>query len=568
MTRHAIDPVTRVNGHLRIEVEVANHAVSDAWSSGQMFRGLELILEGRDPRDAWLIAQRTCGRCGIAHALGSVQAVEDALGVTIPTNARLVRNLIAGSQDVVALTAGFYLRQVRDWVDPTAAIGADPAASAALARSLSDRPNADTAVMKGARDRLSASLAGRPQGFTDPTSQHPACTLAPEPSLMVLAHFLEAIDWQREMNRLQVLLGGKSPHPQTLIVGGMALTPPWGGPRRPDTGQHPWQSNRNAPSPLSADGLDEVAALIDEARTFVDEVYVPDVLVLADHYREWGSIGTGIGHYLSFGAYPEDAADEPTQVLPRGRIMDRSLSDVVSAGQSGVAESVAHSYYADDAGTALRHPWAGVTAPAYAGPRPPFKTLKGSDRYSWLKAPRYEDDPMEVGPAARMLVAYASGVDAVVAAVDDVTSRIGLPPEGLGSTLGRIVARAVEARVVVDRLAGWLDQLRSNLASGDLAVADITRWDPATWPSQAQGSSIGESPDGAVGHWLRIEDRRIATYQIVDATTWNGSPRDQRGRRGAIEEALIGTPLVDPARPVEVLRTVHSFDPCLACAVH
>jgi Ni,Fe-hydrogenase I large subunit len=567
MTRFAVDPVSRVNGHLRIEVDVTGDTVRDAWTSGQMFRGIERILEGRDPRDAWLVAQRICGSCGSVHASESVRAVENALEVTIPANARLIRNVMAGSQTVVSHAAGFYLRQVLDWVDPTAAVRADPVAAAGLAGSSSDRADAGAASMKRAQDRLSAMLAARPGPFASGYWGHPAYTLAPEPCLVVFAHYLEAIDWQREMNRLQVLLGGKSPHPQTLVLGGMALAAPWGGPKRPDPGEHPWQSNRNTPSPLSAEGLTDVAALIDHARAFVNDVYLPDVMTLAEHYGEWAAIGAGIGHYLSFGAYPEDAADEPALLLPRGRIMDRDLHDVVEAGESGVGESVAHSWYVDD-GEALRHPAEGVTDPAYAGPPPPFKTLKGFERYSWVKAPRYEDDPMEVGPLARMYVAYAAGMDAVVAAFDDVSSKLGIAPEAMGSTLGRIIGRGIEARIVVDRLGGWLDELKANLASGDLAIADITRWDPATWPTEARGWSIGESPGGAVGHWLHIQDRRVAAYQVVDATTWNASPRDQRGRRGALEEALVGTPVDDPGRPVEVLRTVHSFDPCLACAVH
>jgi Ni,Fe-hydrogenase I large subunit len=561
MTRFAIDPVTRVNGHLRIEVDVAAGAVRDAWSSGQMYRGVEQILEGRDPRDAWLVAQRICGACGSAHATESVRAVEHALGVRIPTNARVIRNLMAGSQAVVSHAAGFYLRQALDWVDPTAAVRADPTAASALAAT-------SVASMRAARDRLTALLSTRSGPFANGHWQHPAYTLAPEPSLVVLAHYLEALDWQREMNRLQVLLGGKSPHPQSLVMGGMVLAPPWGGPRRPDPGQHPWQSNRNAPSALSAEGLAEVATLIEQARSFVNDVYVSDVLMLAEHYGEWAAIGAGRGHYLSFGAYPEDGAEEPARFLPRGRIMDRVMSEVVEVGQSGVAETVAHSYYVDDGEAALRHPSREATEPAYAGPKPPFETVKGADRYSWVKAPRYEDDPMEVGALARMLVARASGVAPVVTAFDAVSSRLGLAPEAYGSTSGRMIARAIEAMVVTDQLGGWLDELEANFAGGDLAVADITRWDPETWPTALEGWSIGESPRGAVGHWLRIEDRRIATYQVVDATTWNASPRDQRGRRGAIEEALIGTPVADPARPVEVLRTVHSFDPCLACAVH
>ena len=568
MTTFAIDPVTRINGNLRIEFEAAGDAVSDAWVSGQMFRGVERILEGRDARDAWLVAQRICGTCGVAHALGSVRAVENALGVAVPPNARLIRNLLAGADAVVSLATGFYLRQAFDWVDPTVAVRADPVATSTLARSISDWPNGDAAAFKGAQERLTDLLIGRTGRFANAYWRHPAYTLRPEPSLMVMAHYLEAIDWQRRMNRLKVLLGGKGPHPQTFVLGGMALTPPWGGPRRADPGQHPWQSNRSMPAPLSAEGLAVISALIDDARAFVNEVYAPDVLALAEHYRDWTAIGAGIGHYLSFGEFPEDDLDDPALLLPRGRIMDRSLSDVVEVGQAGVGESIAHSYYLDDAAGALRHPWEEVTEPAYTGPKPPFETVSQSDRYSWLKAPRYEDDPMEAGPLARMLVAYGSGTASVVAAVDAVTSRLGIVPEALGSTLGRLVAGAIEARIVVDRLGGWLDQLRANLETGDLAVADITRWDPATWPDRAEGWSIGESPGGAVGHWVRIEDRRIATYQIVDGTTWNASPRDGRGRRGAIEQALIGTPVADPARPVEVLRTVHSFDPCLACGVH
>jgi hydrogenase large subunit len=569
MTRFAIDPVTRVNGQLRVEVDVVGGVVTDAWSSAQMYRGLEPILEGRDPREAWLLAQRACGICGSAHALGSVGAVENALGVTVPPNAASLRNLLTGSRSVVDHAAGFYLRHALDWVDPTAALDADPTATATLAQSLSDHPDATAAAFRSAQDRLS-KLVGTSQ--TGPLAngywRHAAYTLPPEASLMVMAHYLEALDWQRDMTRLQVILGGKSPHPQTFLMGGMALTPPWGGPRRPDTGQHPWQSNRNTPSPLSDQGLSDIRALIEKAQAFVADVYLPDVLALAEQYRDWFAIGEGIGHYLSFGVFPESGSDESTLLLPRGRVMDRDLSRVVAVDQSGVAESVAHSHYLDESGGALVHPWDAQTDPAYAGPEPPFTTIDGYDRYSWLKAPRYEDDPMEVGPAARMLVAYAAGVGDVVRPLDGVAARFGVGVEALGSTLGRIVARAAEAQLVAGRLTRWLDGLQGNLATGDLAIADITRWDPGTWPAEAEGWSLGESPGGAVGHWLRIRDHRIASYQIVDATTWNGSPRDRRGRRGAMEDALVGTPVVDPERPVEVLRTVHSFDPCPACGVH
>ncbi len=393
--------------------------MTDAWCSAQMYRGLEGILEGRDARDAWLLAQRICGNCGSAHALASVSAVENALGVTVPPNARLLRNILVASKSVVDHVVQFYLRHALDWVDPTAALEADPTAASTLARSLSDRPNTTPADLKTARDRLSALIGTSQAGpLANGYWRHAAYTLAPEPSLMVLAHYLEALDWQREMVKLHVLLGGKSPHPQTFVLGGMALTPPWGGPKRPDTGQHPWQSNRNTPSPLSDEGLAEIRALIKTAQGFVTDVYLPDVLTIAENYRDWTDIGQGIGHYLSFGAYPEDGTDEPALLLPRGRVMDRDVSRVVAVDQTGVAETVAHSYYLDEGNGALVRPPDEQTDPAYAGPKPPFTTLEGFDRYSWSKAPRYEDDPMEVGPAARMLVAYASGVTDVKTAVD------------------------------------------------------------------------------------------------------------------------------------------------------
>jgi Ni,Fe-hydrogenase I large subunit len=354
-------------------------------------------------------------------------------------------------------------------------------------------------------------------------------------------------------------------------MGGVALAASWGGPRLPDEGQHPFQMNRNSVAPLSAQGLADVGRLIDGASTFVEEVYLPDVLMLAEHYRDWSTIGLGIGHYLSFGEYPEDGAAEPALLLPRGRIMDRDLSHIVDVAESGVAESVAHSHYVDADGGALRHPRDGRTTPKYAGPTPPVSTLAGWDRYSWVKAPRYEDDPMETGPAARVMVAAAAGSARLASAMTRVTASGAstlVRSFVLGNTLGRTVARAIEAELVAERLHGWLDELHANMASGDLAFADLTKWDPATWPREAEGWAIGETAGGATGHWLRIEDRRIASYQVVDGTTWNASPRDRRDRRGAIEEALIGTPVADPGRPLEILRVIHSFDPCMAAAVH
>lgn len=569
MTRLAIDPVTRVGGHLRIEVELTDGVVSDAWSSGTMFRGMETILRGRDPRGAWLLAQRICGACAGVHALASVRAVEDALGVTIPRNARSIRNLLMGSEFVLDHVVHFYHQQALDWIDPMSALTADPAATSALARSISTRTPSDVASFRDARDRLSAFVGSGGSGpFLDDGPGHSAAKSSPETALMVMAHYLEALDWQRRVLQMQTLLGGKSPHPQTYLVGGAAVPVPWGGPPPAPPGQHPSQIDQRAPSALSVEGLAAMSTVVAEAKAFVEQVYVPDVLTIARSHPEWAQLGRGFGNYLSYGEFPLDDSKAPALLLPRGRIMGGDLATVLPVDQDHVGETVAHSYYTygDDDG-ALLHPSKGLTEPRYAGPKPPFTTLAGSDRYSWLKAPRYRGEPMEVGPLARVLVAYVEGRGAVRDRVDDVVGRLGLGPDALFSTLGRMLARAIEAEVVADQLDASIRELKATLASGDLAIADLSRWAPETWPSTASGRSLGEGPRGAVGHWVTIADRRIADYQIVDATTWNASPRDAGGRRGATEEALIGTPVADPERPIEILRTVHSFDPCMACGV-
>ena len=552
MTRVVIDPITRIEGHLRIEVEAANGVVTDAWSSGTMFRGLELILRGRDPRDAWVFAQRACGVCTTVHALASVRAVENALGLRIPANARIIRNLIAGIQYVQDHVIHFYHLHALDWVDVVAALSADPARTSDLAQSISPWPLSSTAYFKGVRDRLQGYVdSGQLGPFANGYWGHPAYKLPPEANLLAVAHYLQALEWQREVIKIQAILGGKNPHPQTFVVGGMAM------------GVDP-----NSPTALTVRRLSEMTELIQQAQAFVDQVYVPDVLAVAPFYTDWAGHGAGIGNYMSYGDFPEGEPDDPRAFyLPRGRILGRDLSTVLPVDQASVAESVAHSWYVDADG-APRHPWQGETNPKYGGPKPPFETLEGSERYSWLKAPRYEDQPMEVGPLARMLVAYASGHADVKRAVDDVLGVLEVGPEALFSTLGRVAARAIETSLIAARLSAWQRDLEANLKTGDLAIADTSRWDPATWPAHAEGWGFVEAPRGALGHWIVIDDGAITNYQMVVPSTWNGSPRDAGNRRGAWEEALVGTPLADPEQPLEILRTIHSFDPCLACAVH
>lgn len=570
MARLVIDPVTRIGGHLRIEANVADGIVHDAWSSGTMFRGLELILRGRDPRDAWIFAERICGMCTGVHALGSVRAVENALGVSIPKNARLIRNLLAGTQYLQDHVVQFYQLQSFDWVDVASALTADPAATAALAQSLSDDARSTTVYFRGVRDKLAAVFASGQLGpFANGYWGHPAYALPPAANLLFVAHYFDALDWQRSLMRIHTLLGGISPHAATFLVGGMAVAPEWGGPIRASSGEHPRQFDRKSPAALGSHGLTDISDILDVAKRFVDDVYVPDVQLLARTYADWAAIGRGRGNFLAYGEFPEDDTGQPVLLLPRGRVMDRDLTKVLPVDQSGVAETVVHSWYAYEGDpAALKPPSDGETVPRYAGPPPPVTSLEGADRYSWLKAPRYQDDPMEVGPAARTLVAYAAGTGDVRARVDAATADLGGTPDALASTLGRTVARSIESQILATRLTDWLRTLTANMSLGDLAIADITKWDPDSWPSTATGFSLGEGPRGAVGHWLTIDGRQVADYQIVDASTWNASPRDEMGRRGALEEALVGTPVADPDRPLEILRTVHSFDPCTACAVH
>lgn len=569
MTRVVLDPVTRVGGQLRVEAEISDGTVTDAWVSGTSYRGLERILEGRDARDAWLMAQRTCGSCGWAHALASVGAVEQALGVTPPANARLLRNLLAGIQLVADEVSAFYLRQALDWIDLRAALTANPDATSTLARGVSPWPNSGSTYFKTIRDRLAAMIgSSQPGPFTVPAASHPGYRLSPETSLMVAAHYFEALDWRRKVLRLETVLGGRSPYLQTLVVGGLAIAPDWGGPARPVPGEHAWDVVRTFVSPLGAAGLATIGTAIDSAKEFVEQVFLPDVLTTMKGYRDWGGRGRGIGHYLAFGALSVDGS-EATLALPRGRVMDRDISHLIQVADSGVAETTAHAWFAPgSAGNDLLHPSHGITEPRYTGPKPPYASLAGAARYSWIKAPRYENDPMEVGPLARILVASAAGVPVAQDAVGKAITTLGVGQDDLFGTFGRMTLRAVEARLVAQRLTGWLSDLRDNLANGDLAMADLSAWDPASWPRDAEGVALGESARGAVGHWVRIRDGRIAGYQIVDASTWNASPRDQQDRRGALEEALVGTLVVDVGRPLELLRTIHSFDPCPSCGAH
>ena len=554
MTHIVVDPVTRIEGHLRVEAEVDGGVVKDAWSSSTMFRGIELILRGRDPRDAWAFTQRICGVCTTVHAIASIRAVEKAIKAVPPPNARLLRNLIIAAQCVQDHVVHFYHLHALDWVDVTVALSADPAKTATLAQSISDWPLSSANYFSGVQGRLKTFVQrGQLGPFANAYWGHPAYRLPPEANLMAVAHYLEALDWQRRFIRIHAILGGKNPHLQSFLVGGMA-TP----------------VDIDSQNALNADTIAALDKLVAEGRDFVSRVYIPDVLAIASFYKDWASIGGGVGNYLAYGEYPEDDGQNPQLFLPTGVIRNRELAKVEPVDQARITEQIAHSWYDYSAGDNQGlNPFKGETIPHYTGPKPPYERLNVAEKYSWLKSPRYDGQAMEVGPLARMLVAYASGRPArVKELVDKVLGTLGVGPEALFSTLGRVAARAIETQVLVEHMDEWIRQLATSMARRDYRIQDNSKWEPSSWPRECFGAGFHEAPRGALGHWVHIRDGTIENYQCVVPSTWNAGPRDASGHPGPYEAALVGTPVAKPEQPLEILRTLHSFDPCMACGVH
>jgi len=434
---------------------------------------------------------------------------------------------------------------------------------------LGDWPGSTENDLTGVRDRLASLVASGSGGLLGSGWWgHPGYALSPEQNLLLFAHYAEALDWQSKFMRIHAILGGKDPHAQTYLVGGMALAPPWGGPDVRLNRGHPDVPQHNSPDPLGEDGLTMIDDLLREGRRFVEQVFLPDVRLVADAYRDWTAIGDGGTGYLAFGDYPQRDGAAPDLFLPRGSVASGTLR-VDDVDEAKVAEAVVHAWYQDESIAAghLVPPASGDTNPDFDLDLP-IASLEGADRYTWVKAPRYEGRPMETGPLARVMVAYADGQPEVGTTLSELLRGLSLGPEAMASVIGRLLARAVEAQVVVIRAANWLRELRQHLSTGDLAVADISSWDPGTWPAEAEGWSLGEGPRGAVGHWVSIRDGRVDRYQVVDASTWNASPRDLFGIAGPMEAALAGTAVADEAQPIELLRVIHSYNPCLACAAH
>jgi len=557
--RVVVDPVTRIEGHLRIETDVDEKGViTRASSSGTMVRGIEIILKGRDPRDAWAFTQRFCGVCTVVHSIASVRAVEYALGYVIPQNAQNIRNLMIAAQFVHDHVMHFYHLHALDWVDVVSALKADPAATAKLQSSLSAWPNNTTEHFRGIQQKLKGFVEGGQLGiFANGYWGHPAYKLPPEVNLLAVAHYLEALAWQRDVVRIHAIFGGKNPHPNFVIGGAPCAI-----------------SETAHATAVTSENLRLVGEVIAKMKTFVDQVYLPDTLAIAGYYKDWADRGEGLGNFLTFGEFPQGvgAAERTTFQIPAGAILNRDLSKVHPVNfedPSEIQEFVAHSWYDYQAGkqTGL-HPYDGETTLNYTGPQPPYDQLDVDQSYSWVKSPRWKGNPMEVGPLARVLVLYASGDKTTRGLVDNTLSRLGLPVSALFSTIGRVAARTLETKLIVDEMRGMYDQLMANIAAGDLATFNDVLFDPSTWPKRTRGVGMMEAPRGALAHWVTIEDRRITNYQAVVPSTWNAGPRDAAGREGPYEAALRGHQLYDPTKPLEILRTIHSFDPCLACAVH
>jgi hydrogenase large subunit len=554
--RIVVDPITRIEGHLRVEADIENGKIKDAYSSGTMVRLLEEILRGRDPRDAWAFVGRVCGVCTSIHSLVSVRTVEDALGIKVPPNAELVRNIMYCALYMHDHVVHFYHLHAMDWVDVVNALKADPKKTSELAQSISTWPKSSVGYFSDVQNRVKKFVESGQLGiFANGYWGHPAYKLPAEVNLLALAHYLEALEWQKEIVKIHAIFGGKNPHPNYL-VGGMACA-----------------IGIDDVSGINAERLANVQQLLKEGQQFIEQVYIPDLMAIASFYKDWGAIGGGLGNYLAYGDLPWNGfGDTASYKFPSGAILNKDISkvhDVDLRKEDEIQEFINHSWYSYKGGDNVGlHPWKGESVINYTGPKPPFEHLDTTQKYSYLKTPRWKGHAMEVGPLARVLIGYARGREEFKEVVDKALTDLNVPVTALFSTLGRTAARGLECQLAARWGMDFFNQLITNIKNGDTRMADTTKFDPSTWPKQAIGVGYGEAPRGALAHWINIEDTKIANYQLVVPTTWNASPRDGKGQMSAYESSLIDTPVADEKLPLEIIRTIHSFDPCMACSVH
>lgn len=563
--RVVVDPICRIEGHLRIEVNLdTENVIRNAVSTGTMWRGLEIILKGRDPRDAWAFTERICGVCTGVHALTSVRAVEDALGIEIPANANHIRNLMMLAQYTQDHLVHFYHLHALDWVDVVSALSADPKATSALQQSISTWHKSSPGYFRDVQARIKRFVeSGQLGPFSNAYWGSPAYKLPAEANLMAVTHYLEALDFQREIVKIHTVFGGRNPHPN-WVVGGM-----------------PCSFSLNETGGINMEWLNLVSSIIDRSIEFIDKVYIPDLTAIASFYPEWTTYGGGLSstNLLSYGDFPRVANDwsQENMYMPGGAIINGDLStvhEVDTRDPEQVQEFVAHSWYKYPDENKGLHPWDGVTDPNFElgpntkGTKTNIQEIDEGAKYSFVKAPRWRGHAMEVGPLARYVVAYARGNEEIKAQVDGLLGALGLPLTALFSTLGRTAARGLECSWAAHKMRVVFDDMMANLKAGDTATSNMDRWEPGSWPKDTRGVGRVEAPRGALGHWVHIKDSKIENYQAIVPTTWNASPRDPAGNIGAYEAALLGTPMANAEQPLEILRTIHSFDPCLACATH
>ncbi|WOQ18033.1 nickel-dependent hydrogenase large subunit [Raineyella sp. W15-4] len=562
--RVVIDPLTRIEGHLRIELETGDKKIGKAWSETTQFRGIETIVAGRDPRDAWAFTQRICGVCTSVHAVASIVAVENAIGSNPPQQARLIRDMVLASQNIQDHVIHFYHLHALDWVNVPSAATADPQKAVDFAKAIGSTWKGNTlARMTEVRDTVKGILAsGQLSIFTGGYWDHPDYRLPPEANLMAVAHYLDALQFQRSMIRIGTVFGGKNPHPN-FLVGGMACT-----------------IDPNHSESINQVQLDQIEQWIAESTEFVSTCYVPDAVAIMGVYKDYFGIGAAQPNFLAVGLAGATYAGDPassrltsafTEVKP-GAIYDGDLGTVHPFDPTKIAEWVSSAWYTYQDGDVGLTPDKGETTPHYTGPKPPYEWVADNPEYTWSKAPRYDGRVVQVGPVARVLLAYAQGHPATKTLVDGACRKLGISVGQLNSTAGRTLARALECSLIADILSQTtFPTFVKNLKGGDLAVFDASRWEPLSWPGRSSGFSLIEVPRGFLSHWVTIEQGKVARYQAVVPTTWLAGGRDADGHQGPYEESLAGNgrhPLVDPSQPLEPLRTIHSFDPCMSCAVH
>ncbi|GGQ07323.1 nickel-dependent hydrogenase large subunit [Shewanella litoralis] len=545
--RVVIDPITRIEGHLRVEVEVDdNNVITKAWSSSTLWRGIEVILKGRTPMDVGLIVQRICGVCTYSHYRCGTEAVENALGVKIPINAKYLRSLMQSSLYMHDHIVHFYHLHGLDWVDVVSALSADPALAAKVAMNYSDAPiAAGEGELKAVQARVKGLVeTGKLGPFANAYWGNGTYRFSPEQNLIALSHYLKALEVQRVAAEMLAIFGGKSPHPQSIVVGGVT-------------------SVRDMLSPARLQEWKQKHAIVQD---FIERAYQADIVMAAEAFGTEASVLGGV-NVNSFLCGDDFIMADGEFLFNQGVIIKGDLANVMDINPDLIREDVTHAWYKADG---PQHPYEGTTIPDYTGfverdtVYGKLPTLDGDGKYSWVKSPRYQDEPVEVGPLACLLVNYARGNQTVVNAVDGLLARTGLPLDALFTTLGRTAARMLQTVLVGQASLTTFDALLTNMQSDESTYVKPEIDSDKVY----EGYSMIEAPRGMLSHWIRIKDGKVENYQAVVPTTWNAGPVDASGKMGPYEASLIGLKLEDPTKPLEVIRIIHSFDPCMACSVH